>query len=62
MCLSVSSGADGTIGITGVLQKKIPTLMEVRAAVGLHPNHSLLMPVNEPTWPHSTSSTRESMR
>ena len=24
MCLSVSSGADGTIGITGVLQKKNP--------------------------------------
>lgn len=33
--------------------------MEVMAAVGLHPNHSPLMPVNEPTWPHSTSSKRE---
>lgn len=32
MCLSVSSGADGNVGTTSDVQKKIPPLMEVRAA------------------------------
>lgn len=43
-------------------EKKIPPLTEVRAAVALCSDHSLLMPVNELAWPHSTSSTTEKMR
>lgn len=39
-----------------------PPLTEVRAAVALRSDHSLLMPVNELAWPHSTSSTTEKMR
>lgn len=39
-----------------------PLLTDVRAAVALRSDHSLLMPVNELTWPHSTSSTTEKMR
>lgn len=37
-------------------------LTDVRAAVALCSDRSLLMPVNELTWPHATSSTAEKMR
>lgn len=37
-------------------------LTEVSAAVALCSDHSLLMPVNELAWPHSTSSTTKKMR
>lgn len=57
-CLGVSSGADGTVGTTwccAAKKKKSPSsppppsLMEGAVSL-LHPNHSVLMTANEPTW------------